>query len=330
MTSTKHTREKNDDDLFIENFARDFFGTNQPDLESIPKRTPVVLADTEEEKRTHKETDAPKTNKTYKKKTERDVENRRNASKKNSRRDSSDVQRNDSGQSPSVKRFLELRDEFLSLSDRLHDASITNVSDKLIQVLSERQKLVKTLLDMSNVSSAQNFGPDKEEMRLHHQSGSTNGSSKQEFGMPKKSKSVHWSDEHLGGSIILDPSLYAEKTYKSSSTHAQTPGRHEESNISKPPPRYKTSDRCTQTSRDREKKESGRNSNEHLRMKVDLELDYVEAILNEAAELRREACGMIWRAHYLEQLCDVDGLVKHVYRSTSNAPTVPRYPHLYR
>ena len=333
MASTKQvssTCGKTDDDIFIENFARDFFGTNEPDNESsnsLPEKAPVTQADDKEEKRAHEEVYTPKMQAAYKKKSERKVENQRNASKDNYKGSSHIVYPNNARQSPSIKRFLQLRDEFLSLSDRLHDASLHTVSKKLTQALTERQKLVKELLDVNDLSSSSNFGHRNEEMRLHDQSRSKNltRSTERECGMPKKTKSVHWSDEHLGGSIILDPSLYAHQinNSKSNSVQVQTPERHKGSSISKPPPSYKTVDRCTQT-------RSGRKKTENRNMKIDLELEYVEAILNEAAELRREACGMIWRAHYLEQLCDVDGLVKHVYRSTSNVPTVPRYPHLYR
>ena len=335
MTSIKQnssTHGKADDDIFIEEFARDFFGTNQPDNESLlSEKTEMNPTDYKKERRKHEETYTPKTHITDKKKSDKKRETQRklNALKNNNRDSSHNAYPNDSRQSL-MKRFLELRDEFLSLSDRLHEASMPSVAKKLTQVLTERQRLVKILLDM-DASTSSDLGRENEEKRSHDQSRSINGSSKQEFGMPKKTKSVHWSDEHLGGSIIHDPSLYVHQTSNSTSTHDQAPRKYRELNNSKPPPSYKTVDRQTQTLCGRESKtDSRRDLNQCCNMNVDLELEYVETILNEAAELRREACCMIWRAHYLEQLCDVDGLVKHVYRSTSNVPTLPRYSHLYR
>jgi hypothetical protein len=335
MTSTKQeptTREKTDDDIFIEEFAKDFFGTDQSDNDSSPsEKAEVNRTDYKKEKRKYKETYIPKTHNTDSKKSERKLESHGNALKNNNRHSSHILYPSDSRQSL-MKRFIELRDEFLSLSDRLHDASMPKVSKKLTQVLTERQRLVKLLLDMDATPPSSDFIPGNDEKRFHDQSGSLrNGVSRQEFEMPKKTKSVHWSDEHLGGSIIQDPSVYANTTSNSSLSQVQRPGRYNE-NISKPPPTYKMVDSYTQTCCSRESQTDSQHDLNHCYcdMKIDDEMEYVKAILDEAAELRREACCMIWRAHYLEQLCDVDGLVKHVYRSTSNVPTLPRYSHLYR
>lgn len=327
--SSSGTAGKTDDDVFIEEFAKEFFGTDQPYNEFLqPERKKVNRKEYKKEREKYEDAYSPRVHTESMKKSERKIKTPRNETQNENGHSHPTIDPGDSRQ-PLVKRFVELKCEFLSLSDRLHDASMPKVSKQLTQLLTERQNLVKLLLDM-DASAPFDFDPENDEKRLHDQSKPRYGASKQEFRMPRKAKSVHWSDEHLGGSIIQDPSAYVYQT--SNSNGVQTPGRNNE-DISKPPPIYKMVDTRPRTSSSGERQ---RDSRLDLKLqcccntRIHDEMEYVKEILNEAAELRREACCMIWRAHYLEQLCDVDGLVKHVYRSTSNLPSLPRYSHLYR
>lgn len=326
---------KTDDDIFIEEFAREFFGTDQLDNEILqPEKIEVKRNDYKKEKRKYGENYSLKTPNAGKEKrqNEMEVENAEKKFAKNNNYKHSSHRKHPNDSRQSLKRFRELCDEFISLSDRLYNASMPNVSERLTQVLVEKQMLVKLLLEVGAPPSSK-ISPNRGETRFREQPRQRNEDSRFETGAPKKTKSVHWSDEHIGGNIIHDPSVYAEKRPHSnplSNTPTKKPERHHKNDL-KLPPRYKMVDCYTQTRR------SNQNTGGELlsacftcKMRIDHEMEHVEEILNEAAELRREACCMIWRAHYLEQLCDADGLVKHVYRSNSNIPTLPRYSHLYR
>ena len=329
--------EKTKDDIYVEAFAREFFGTNEPadndSLESEKNEAPQAQI---KEIRKNADTHSPKGKITDRKHSERETEsvNKREMSKEGQRNGpnnnnppSSDILHARDSRQTIANRFLELRNEFLSLSERLHHASMpAQVSKRLTQVLSERQKLVKLLLDVDAPDSS-DVSPTSEEKRFHGETRSRNLGSKESFGMPKKTKSVHWSDEHLGGSIIQDPSMYIrEPPYPNSTPEAY----HKD--IINPPPKYQMVDHQTQTHPRRDGRTyNPRNSNQcYCNMKVNHDIEYVKDILNEAAELRREACYMLWRAHYLEHFFDADGMVKHVYRSNSNVPTIPRYSRVHR
>ena len=333
MTTIKqrpNSREKTEDDIFIEEFVKDFFETNQHDNESSPSEKIEVSRDVyRNEKHKYKEKyDAKPTINAERRQREGHIDSQRNASKNTSKQVTRRPNSSDSIQIL-MNRFLELRNEFLSLSDRLHDASMSNVSTKLTQVLTERQRLVELLFNMDAASSSL-LDPEQQKTRVQDQSREGEGISAHEFRMPRKAKSVHWSDEHLGGSIIQNPSARAH--HNSYPTEVPRSGIRSHKHIFKPPPKYKMVDCHTQTYCNNESQtERSRDLNRcHCNIVVDREIEYVKELLDEAAELRREACCMIWQAHYLEQLCDVDGLVKHVYHSTSNEPTLPRYSRLYR
>ena len=326
--SSSGTRGKADDDVFIDEFAKEFFGTDQPYNESLQsEKKRVNRKEYKKEKEKYEDTCSPKVHNANIKDSERKIKTQRNEKNKNGHSNPA-VDPSGSRRS-SGKRFLELKGEFLSLSDRLYDASMPNVSKQLTQLLTERQSLVKLLLDM-DASAPFGFTPEMEEKGLPDRSKPRHGASKQELRMPRKAKSVHWSDEHLGGSIIQDPSAYVRQT--SNSNGFQTPGRRDGKDISKLPPTYKMVDTHPHSSSSGENQRDSRHVQKQCccNTRTHDEMEYVTEILNEAGELRREACCMIWRAHYLEQLCEVDGLVKHIYRSTSDLPTLPRYSHLYR
>ncbi|XP_028400081.1 uncharacterized protein LOC114523384 [Dendronephthya gigantea] len=338
MTSRKDNSNghaKTNDDILIEEFAKEFFGTDKPDNEILqPEITEVKRKDCENERGKYGENYSSKTQNAGKEKRGNGpkAENTdKNFSKNNDNKHPfQNEHQSDSRQS--LKRFRELSNEFITLSNRLYNASMPKVSEKLTQVLAEKQRLVKLLLQVGAPAPSKT-GSKRGETRFREEPRQRKGDSKQEIGMPKKTKSVHWSDEHLGGKIIHDPSLYTEKRPNSNPSHktpTKKPGRNHKNDLG-PPPRYKMVDSCTQTRRSSERSDCDLPSTCFTcKMRIDHEMEYVEEILNEAAELRREACYMIWRAHYLEQLCDADGLVKHVYRSNSSIPTLPRYSQLYR
>ena len=318
--SSSDTHGKTDDQVFIEEFAREFFGTNQTyDESSQIEKTKVKRKKYKKEKETYEDTYIPNV-----KKDKRKVKTQRNETEINNGHPRHTPVYPSDSRKALVKRFLELKVEFLSLSDRLHDAHMPNVSKQLTQLLTERQNLVKLLLDM-DASAPSNFDLKNEDGRLQDQSKPRHASS-----MPRKAKSVHWSDEHLGGSIIQDSSAYVRQNPDSNGVQ-ETPSWNNE-DISESPPRYKMVDIHHETNHSHKSRSDSQLDLKHCFYKTRIhdKMEYIKEILNEAAELRRQACCMIWRAHYLEQLCDVDGVVKHVYRTPSNLPTLPRYSHLYR
>lgn len=246
-----------------------------------------------------------------------------------------------------LSRFLKLRDEFLFLSKRLDRVKMEKVSKRLTQVLAERQRLMAMLFETETPA----YESHSVRPRDHNQ---------KDFGMLKKTKNVHWSDDCLGGSIVQDPTVNVkeptdqEPVLKTSTPHPWKNldcRRHEDSKIlpnvaqiirewpkeayhsgrAQSSPTYEMVDSSTQTDRRRESRTESRcdMSGNLCTFGIGHAIGCVEDIVSEAAALRREACSMLWRAYYLEQLCDPNGIVKHVFYSPSDLPELPRYPHLH-
>lgn len=271
----------------------DFLEIDQPNKKySFPKE------DSKKDKRKFGEKNASKTNK-----------NQRNAFKHKENDSSPDVYHRDSRQEL-LERFHDLKNGFLSLSERQHDSNMPDICKRLNRALNERYELVKILLDMgASPTLRSNLLPHE---RRHNDEIKLNGAFGTEFGILKKAKSVHWSDEHIGRKIISEGPFAVVNQVS-----------HNE-NTAKLAPQYKIVSTNTQLP-------SSRGS--QMDYPVDgrfNEMEHVKVIMNEAAKLRREACFMLWRATYLEQLYEVDGMDKHVYHSNSDLPTLSRYQHLHQ
>lgn len=361
-------------DVDVDEFARQFFGTDEDYNHKMPPKSLPIQQE--------KSRDPHKDDTNYKKVTIPGSQKDEKLNNYTSRGSNANLNHGASERSPKINglnskgkrgaesgqavpkdfkqitltRFLELRDEFYTLSKRLEAVNMPKISKRLTQMLAERQRLMVILLKLGEPSNdVPSYSNDEKLYERQNQSGESKHG---DFGMLKKSKSVHWSDEHLGGSIIHDPTLTARQLEKPATLQEhmnnkirnppdfmyregseilfQTPSsprqqpRHE-LHMEKLPPAYKMVDNFTQTRRRRQGLSQCDKKGSLCSFGIGHAIECIEEIVNEAAALRHEACCMLWRAHLLEQLCEADhGIVNHVYHESSDIPALPRYPHSHR
>ena len=218
-----------------------------------------------------------------------------------------------------MRQFEKLDDEFALLSDRLDKANMPETSRRLTNMLSERRRLVLMLCKMGQPPDGSN-NTDKESSTF--QKNASNPKPHDDAGAFRKNKSVHWSDEQLGGSIIQEPNNKQRRAITSSAklTHIfeQSPSngklhsvggtRHSIKKKLKVSKNYS----CLMQANHLTSRDAGTCDGPGNICAVGFghAAECVKDILDEAAALRKEACYMLWKARYLEQLCDVDGIVK--------------------
>lgn len=359
-------------DVDVDEFARQFFGTNQDYNDTMPPKSPPIQQE--------KHRGRPKDDPNYRKEIIPGNKNDEKLNNYTSRGSNTNLNHEASERSPKINglkgkrgvesdqaipkdfkqvtlsRFLELQDEFYSLSERLETVNMPKISKRLTEMLAERQRLIVVLLKIGEPSNHVSSYSNND--KLYERQVQSRDSKHGDFGMLKTPKSVHWSDEHLGGSIIQDPTLTAREPEKPATLQArmnnkirnppgfmygedseissQTPSsprqqpKHELHKEKLPPP-YRIVDNFTQTRRRRQRLSQCDKKRSLCSFEICDAIECIEEIVNEAAALRHDACCMLRRARLLEQVCEADhGIVNHVYHAPSDIPALPRYTHSQR